>query len=347
MFKAILCGSALLLSAAQVHANTQGYPVVLIHGFQPSQLEAQPNAQQVSADGAAYWNEFWGPRAAARIDWPSHQRITQQISTQYVWPKLQQMSQSGLCQQGCVLVTHSTGDLIARHIIENQRNWLLNAGLEPLNIVATIDFAGAGGGSELADIAINVADGSGFTNAAMRYAASLWLGITPRSGNLGVVNDLRVANARNLARSPSARVPRLRFVGDSSDFWGVTAPFLPGNDDGVVAAHSACGASQPSNFTSCTPSMNFDGRITNVSNGVTQFMPYHYPIAMGADYSHSGVIAAAYRGPMGSVQRSVTLANGQRVNIGVEYESGWFGRRFEYVQGSQRQSMSQVAAGLL
>lgn len=346
MLRAVMITAAMLLATTQVKANSE-YPVVLIHGFQPSQLQAQPNPQQVNADGAAYWNEFWGPRASARIDWPSHQRVTQQISTQYVWPKLQEISQSGLCSEGCVFVTHSTGDLVARHILENQRNWLISAGLEPLNIVATLDFAGAGGGSELADIAINVANGGGLTNATMRYAISLWLGITPTQNNLGVLNDLRVANARNIAPLPSDRAPRLRFVGDSNDFWGVTGPFLPGHDDGVVAAHSACGASSVSNFNSCTTNMNFSGRITSMPNGVTQFMPYHYPVGMGADYSHSGVIASQYRGPMGSVQRLLSLGNGQSVQVGVEYESGWFGRRFEYVQGSQQSSMSQVAADLL
>ncbi|RUO34713.1 hypothetical protein CWE14_01545 [Aliidiomarina soli] len=345
MFISIAMG--ILLITAMPAAADSGYPVVLIHGFQPHQLQAQPNADQVELDGAAYWDEYWGPRAAARIDWPSHQRVTQQISTQYVWPKLQELSSSGLCRDGCLLVTHSTGDLIARHILENQRNWLENAGLEPLNFVATIDFAGAGGGSELADIAINVAEGGGLTNAAMRYAISLWLGITPTQGNLGVLSDLRVANARQLARLPDERVPRLRFVGDATDFWSVTAPFLPGHDDGVVSAHSTCGAADVSNFNSCSPTMNFSGRLTSMSNGVEQFMPYHYPIAMGSGYSHSGTIAAQHEGPLGSVQRLLNLANGETLSVAYERESGWFGRRFEYIQGSQQQTMSEVAQGLL
>lgn len=335
-----------ILVAAPASANTD-YPVILIHGFQPDQLQSQPNARQVELDGATYWQAFWGERAAARIDWPSHLRLTQDISTQYIWPKLQQLSENGVCRQGCLLVTHSTGDLVARHILENQRNWLESAGLEPLNFVATIDFSGAGGGSELADIAINIAEGGGLTNAAMRYAISLWLGVTPRQGTLGVVNDLRVATARQLARLPDERVPRLRFVGDATDFWSLTAPFLPGHDDGVVAAHSACGAADVSNFNSCSTIMNFSGRVTSMSRGVENFMPYHYPIAMGADYSHSGAIGAQYHGPLGSVQRLLTLADGITFELDIEQESGWFGRRFEYLQGSQQSTMSEVAESLL
>lgn len=338
--------SMLFISAMPAIANN-GYPLVLIHGFQPHQLQVQPNAHQVAMDGAAYWSDFWELRAAARIDWPANQRITQQISTEYIWPKLKELSKSGLCTDGCILVTHSTGDLIARQILENQRNWLENAGFEPLNIVATVDFAGAGGGSELADIAVNVSEGGGLTNAAMRYAMSLWLGVTPTAGNLGILNDLRVANARQLASLPDERVPRLRFVGGASDFWNLTGPFLPGHDDGVVAAHSACGAADADHFNSCSETMNFSGRITSMSNGVTQFMPYHYPVAMGGDYTHSGVIDSQYRGAIGSVQRMLTLFNGQTLNVDVEYKSGWFGRRFEYMRGSQQTSMSQVAADLV
>ncbi len=116
-----------VLVAVPASANTD-YPVILIHGFQPDQLQSQPDARQVEMDGSAYWEAFWGERAAARIDWPSHLRLTQDISTQYVWPKLQELSESGMCRQGCLLVTHSTGDLLARHILENQRNWLESAG---------------------------------------------------------------------------------------------------------------------------------------------------------------------------------------------------------------------------
>ncbi|WP_404398937.1 hypothetical protein [Idiomarina loihiensis] len=323
------------------------YPIILIHGFQSHQLQSQPNAKQVELDGAAYWSGVWKEKAAARIDWPSHQRVQGKISTDYVWPKLRKFSREGLCDAGCILVTHSTGDLIARYILENQRNWLKNAGMTPLNIVATVDFAGAGGGTELADIAINVANGGGLTNEAMRYAMSLWLGMPPSEETLGVLNDLRVANARQLAPLPEARVPRLRFVGDANDFWNATAMFLPGHDDGVVAAHSACGALNAGNFSSCSTAMEFSGRKAPVSQGVAHFMAYHYPVAMGAEYSHSATINRQFKGALGSVQRSQMFKNGYLLKIVTDKESNWLGQEYEYMRGSQRASMSMVALELL
>lgn len=93
-------------------------------------------------------------------------------------------------------------------MLDNQANWLENAGLQPLNILATFDFAGAGGGSELGDLAINVAEGSGWVNGALQSAIKLWLGEIPNSANTGVLNDLKVANARQLAPIPDGRIPR-------------------------------------------------------------------------------------------------------------------------------------------
>jgi len=53
------------------------------------------------------------------------------------------MSQNGLCSNGCVIVTHSTGDLTTRYFLAHQEDWLAAAG-----ITAVLDFAGAGGGTE-------------------------------------------------------------------------------------------------------------------------------------------------------------------------------------------------------
>ncbi|HHP0486486.1 TPA: hypothetical protein ACRZ4F_002916, partial [Vibrio harveyi] len=47
------------------------YKVVLIHGFQPDQLQTQPSRTQVETEGADYWKDYWMQYADARIDWPS------------------------------------------------------------------------------------------------------------------------------------------------------------------------------------------------------------------------------------------------------------------------------------
>lgn len=120
------------------------HPIILIHGFQAGQLQTKPNHDAVIADGKNYWQDYWLAKADDRIDWPSQERVAGKISTDYIWPKLQELSKNNTCKNGCILVTHSTGDLVARHLLDNQENWLTNAGLTPLKIIATFDFAGAG-----------------------------------------------------------------------------------------------------------------------------------------------------------------------------------------------------------
>lgn len=336
------------LASGAVHANVGDYAVVLIHGFQPGQLQSKPDATTVTQDGAAYWQNYWLSQADARIDWPSHERIADKISTDYLWPKLKELSHNGTCQPGCVLVTHSTGDLVARYLLDNQANWLENAGLQPLNIVATFDFAGAGGGSELGDLAVNIAEGSGTWNSLMKSAIAMWLGETPTKDNTGVLNDLRVANARQLAALPDSRVPRIRFAGDSSDYLGTTSGFLPGNDDGVVASHSSCGASVAGDYSSCSVKVAFNGKLTAQSGGVSQFMPFHYPLLMGSDYSHSSLIQQAHQGQVTTATDSVTMLSGQAIKPETSDEWYWLnGSYYRYVNGSESQSISEIAHSYL
>ncbi len=246
------CLSLLLGLSSTASAQLNGYHVVLVHGFNAYDLRNQPNQPTVSANGAQYWSEYWHQHADTRIDWPSHERIEGKISTDYLWPALQKLSLNNSCQQGCLFITHSTGDLVTRYLIDNQANWLENAGLTPLNIVATLDFAGAGGGSELADTVVNNIEANGLTGSAIRRMAKSWLGFEPKSHQLGVLHDLVVNTARQLAPQPDDSVPRLRFSANSTEYFGLTGPFLTGSNDGVVSAHSSCGSQRVRRYNSCS-----------------------------------------------------------------------------------------------
>lgn len=339
---AVTAAAVLLSTSAQ--AAVGGYPVVLVHGFQPDNLSSKPSGNQVTVNGADYWAAYWLDKADIRIDWPSHERVAGKIASDYVWPILQQMSRDGTCSVGCIFVTHSTGDLVTRYIIDNQALWLQNAGLTPLNIMATFDFAGAGGGVELADLAVSAAGGSGLIDGALRFALSLWLGQTPTLSNIGVLNDLRVNNARQLAPMPDDRVPRLRFTGAGSDFLGATGAFLPGEDDGVVASHSSCGAASTGSFNSCSRTVAFNGELVSVS-GPSGFMPYHYPMLMSEGYSHNALIANQARDEVTAANRSASYLNGQNLQFSTFDESrGWwiFSSRYRIVHDSDKTSMSAL-----
>jgi hypothetical protein len=286
-----------------------------VHGFQPGNLSSQNSPTQVEQNGATYWSSFWNARTQVRIDWPQNERITARIATDYLWPKLKQMSINGTCKPGCIFITHSTGDLVTRYILDNQELWLENAGLEPLNIIATFDFAGAGGGTELADLAVNTASGSSLIDQAGKWAMSIWLGKMPTPETLGVLNDLRINTARHLAPFPDSRVPRLRFAASASDYMGSTSPFISGEDDGVVPSHSSCGASTPDNFESCSRDLNFDGKLGSQPDGVKNFMPQHYPMLMSAKYSHGSTIDAQPKGEITGVNSSTSFLNSGKINF--------------------------------
>ncbi|WP_064608302.1 hypothetical protein [Photobacterium sp. J15] len=348
--KLLTKGVVTALAAFSFSANAAigEHPIILIHGFQPGQLQSKPDSKAVEQNGADYWRDFWLAKADDRIDWPSQERIAGKISTDYVWPKLQELSRNKTCANGCIFVTHSTGDLVARYVLDNQANWLENAGMAQLNIVATFDFAGAGGGSELGDLAVGVAEGSGWMNAALTSAIKLWLGEIPDSNNTGVLNDLKVANARQLAPMPDGRIPRIRFTGDGSDYFKLTGGFLPGHDDGVVASHSSCGASVAGDFSSCSVSVDYDGKLGTQAKGVSDFMPDHFPLLMGDGYSHSGLIKSAHSGQVTAANQQALLTDGTRLNVNTTDEKYWLtGNYYRYVDGSDNQTMSQLAAGLL
>lgn len=323
-------------------AFSKDYKVILIHGFQPEQL-LNASGTDVISDGAGYWSSYWGDLADERIDWPSYERIEGKIASDWVWPKLKQFSQSNLCASGCVFVTHSTGDLVARYIIDNQENWLLNEGLQPLNIVATFDISGAGGGSELADIAVSTLVGVASWNPLVDTALEWWLGRDIREAT-GVLNDLKVNNARNIAPTPDTSTPRLRFIADGDDFFGATSLFIPGNDDGVVATHSSCGGSQPGSFGSCSSSIALDGQITEQNDSVPGLMAYHYPLLMSVNYSHNNLRDATARGEV-TVALSEANFDGKTVSFNTfdETTGTWFWKKYyRYVTGSDQVSASEL-----
>lgn len=337
---------ALLMMSSTGFAAIGQYNIVLVHGFQPAQLKTRPDHDEVVRDGGDYWQNFWLQHADARIDWPAHERIEGKIASDYLWPALKTLSEQETCLSGCILVTHSTGDLVARYLLDNQENWLSNAGLEPLNIVGTFDFAGAGGGVELANIAVNVAEGGGWLNHAMKKAVSLWMGQMPTKDNIGVLNDLKVANARQLAMWPDNRVPRIRFVGNGSDFLGATSPFIPGSDDGVVAAHSACGAADADEFDSCSTKIEFDGKLDYVHKGVKRFMPLHYPLLMGDKYSHLTIFNPWYKGKVTATDPELVLGDNSRITVETVDKDGWFGKKYRFVRDSDRDTLSELVHAL-
>ena len=273
------------------HAQLAGYNVILVHGLIIQDLVKPPTHDEILARRKV--SAFWHERAEGYLNWSGADRLEGGIA-RVVFEQARDLAERGICDRGCVLVTHSTGDLVARYFIANQEAWMRSAGLKPLNIVATLDFAGAGGGTDLADVAVAAAN-SEYVPAPLKWAAGMVLGLdldVTDYKDLGVVIDLQTSVARNHAMWDMG-VPRLRFSVDGGDLTEigmgqvrtVTKSMIRGADDTVVPAHSSCGASAPDAIESCSSSVAYDGK-REWEFGPRGLLPNHFPVLMSDKYDH-------------------------------------------------------------
>jgi len=332
--KLLILAAALLVSGA-AQAKLGGKNVVLVHGLQPTHVAGAPNDAGLQRDANEYWEEYWASRAEAILFWSANDRVAGGIKDD-MRTQILRLEAQGTCRDGCVFVTHSTGDLVLRDALTRLGQW----GVNPNNfkVIAALDFAGAGGGTELAQVAVNVATGGGVIDALARSAVNLFLGFTPNANNLGVLNDLRPAAARNIAISNQA-APRLRFVGSGDDFFRVTKGFLAGFDDSVVAFHSACGARFVDSYESCSRSIRNNGVIRS-SDGPSSFYFNHYPVLMGENTDHSEAISNERSGHFTTVVNNTT--RGVRLDFATSTRRQWWAgfRKVRRVRDGNRKSMS-------
>ena len=339
------------MMAGTAQAQLAGHNVILVHGFQPEDLEAPPaDFQAIKAAGADYWQAFWLSRSEARIDWPSNGRVEGSIAQQ-AYEQIREISRDRLCEEFCIMVTHSTGDLVTRYLLENQARWLQNEGLPPLKILASIDLAGAGGGTELANIAVSLAYNPTWYNWPLRAAAIAFMNVMPEPGNLGVLTDLQTNVARNLALNPNS-IPRLRFVAGGSLYAGLTKPILAGTDDGVVPTHSACGATSARGIDSCSGNLSLAGKVIS-QNGPDGLYYNHYPVLMNEGVSHMGMLGLETGNISVPVVNNTTL-NGLQVDFASRSYSQrpWWklwGLKDQYLEvpGSDQTDMSTLVYSTL
>lgn len=335
------------------HAQLAGHNVILVHGFISTDLLKPPSRDEILARRKL--SSFWQDRAEGYLNWSGADRVEGGVA-KIVYEQALEHARAGLCNQGCVLVTHSTGDLVARYFLENQEAWLRNAGYAPLNIIATLDYAGAGGGTDLADVAAAAANSEAVPEE-MKWAAGAILGLdldVTDYDDLGVVLDLRTSAARNLAMAPNA-IPRLRFSVNGGDLLEpgmgqvrtVTKTIIRGADDTVVPAHSSCGASAPDAILSCSSNINYEGKRTWVY-GPRGLLHNHYPLLMASDYDHFDLTQDAHRGLVTYVLNDF--------NAGLKVDFNTYTRTvtrrwwevwketgtWQYVSGSDSQSLTRL-----
>ena len=281
------------------------------------------------------------------LTWSAADRIETDIA-KFVVRQAKVYSANGLCDMGCVLVTHSTGDLVARHFLAHQKEWLRNEGYEPLKIIATLDFGGAGGGTDLADKA-NWAVNSKWVPYPIKLALGAVLGLDFDIFDykeLGTLQDLTTSKARSIANWPND-IPRLRFSGSGKVLKNrLTKLLIDGADDGVVPAHSSCGSASPEAIDSCSNLIGYDGKRGKVK-GPKNLLHNHFPVLMSDNYGHLEITANKRLGWVTYVKNG--FDNGFKIDFETHTENktkGWFRWRkkytYQFVKGSDKKGFSEI-----
>lgn len=346
---AVAAGLVSPLASAQL----AGHNLILVHGLILDDVVNKPSREEILARRKV--STFWQERAEGYLNWSGADRLEGGIA-EIVFEQARDLAERGVCDQGCVLLTHSTGDLVARYFMAHQEAWMRNAGLEPLNIVATLDFAGAGGGTDLADFAVGAVMGSAIA-ADFVWAAGAMLGIDLSEiaySELGVLIDLQTHVARNHAMWPQD-IPRLRFSVSGGDLTElgmgqvrtVTKTMLRGADDTVVPAHSTCGAASPWAYESCSSSVAYDGK-REWEFGPGGLLHNHFPVLMAADYDHFTLTQDQHQGKVTYVLNNfdgglqVDFATRTKTITARWWEVWKETGTWQYVQGSGSRSMSSL-----
>ena len=330
---------ALAFMASSVNASINGKPVILVHGFQVEDLQdTPPNEAFLQQRSVEYFGEFWSQRADRHHYFSSADRVRGGIKDQFK-RHFERLQSNGLCAQGCIWVTHSTGDLVLRDALSRLGQWGIDQ--NRVKVLAVVDLAGAGGGTELADLAVTVSEGGGFIQNSIRTVVGLFLGVSVVPDNLGVVNDLRPATARSIAPQNQA-FPRLRFTGTGSAFAGLSKPFILGSDDSVVPLHSACGSRFVGNYESCDRNIRVNGQLKS-SRAPSALLHNHFVVLMGERADHFEVITDDRAGGNYATVINDRTFNGVRVDFDDVIERKWWSwfTKVRTLRNGDRKSMSR------
>ncbi len=352
----LILAAMLMLVATGSYAQLAGKNVILIQGFLPWHIPLPPS-DDGQADGIAYWNSFdpalKDPATTKILYWPSSKRLPGAGGiAELIASQLQPILSSGHCDNDCIIITHSTGDLVMRYVIANKLSLLGSTLANRFKVAAVIDMAGAGGGTELANYGVDIVNGinhgTDILEALLEFLGyELELGMNP-----GVAIDLQPTVARGTAVNDIPSIPRLRIAGSGDELYGfATHPLIKGTDDSVVPLHSACGAASASAYDSCVQDLRMDGRVTSVSNApsLNQLYNFHFPIIMSEKMAHNEMQANKDGRDMTFALSGANLYNSssaKTIDVDVEYHTvyawwDWF-REYRFITDADNKTMGRV-----
>lgn len=211
--------------------------------------------------------------------------------------------------QGCIVITHSTGDLVMQYIEDNKATLLNSNARNAFDVTTYIDLAGARGGTEGATLLYHLAnflDGLA-SNTVLDPSkqdevddANTWINFFLGTNNVeymapgkhfesGVLYNLQTGPARNTGLNNPDNIPHLRVASAGDEPYGfVTHLFIKGHDDSVVPLHSACGSLYDHAYNSCVWNRKLDGETTWFADAPGAYFTNHFPFIQSETLRHNG-----------------------------------------------------------
>ena len=269
------------------------------------------------------------------------------------------------CADGCVVVTHSTGEIVMRYVMDSRNAGLLGKYASNFKVDAVIAMAGAGGGTRLADIGVELFKGINNISSFATDAFNAFFpgDITAPSTRIGMTVELQPQVARELAEAAELpAVPHLRIAASGDEIFALlTHAVIPGRDDSVLPLHSTCGAAIKGAYDSCVSDLAMNGRVKSVSNAPKAYYDYNYPIIMSEHTPHNDmpqkinqwsfqnllflpwyVKGHAMTFALSEANRYENSGN-TPLDVDVEYHHSWsWFKKYRYITNASKKSMSEV-----
>ncbi len=361
-----------LIVLVGVRSNATGgkADVVFIHGFHAQQyftskFDDEPTLLTGAQSSFSHWNQFLAPKVrVGLVPWDVKNTLVRATANpadpRPGWMKaadrfLKLIDEQGYGANGIIVVTHSTGGLLADVMMS--QCYLAQYNSDP-NIkkyykiwqktIGMVQVASAAGGVELANIACDIVYGT----ASWPLIGDILKLVFPYlkandPGSLGVGYDLQPSVARSENGSSLIRMPAFMIAGNGTMALNIVKPFLKGTSDGLVAMHSACGGNKWEAYESCSKELAPNGEIKSQSAPANY--AYHYPYIMTTEGHLSEMHPGSSNSDLDKYSETETLISnyGSWSNVETEYYStGWWlwKKNYKNIKNDESRTLGEIVA---
>jgi hypothetical protein len=267
---------------------------------------------------------------------------------------------------GCIVITHSTGDLVMQYIEDNKASLLDSTTQSRFNVTTYIDLAGARGGTEgagilyeLANFMQTLANNTILTPEKQDEVDNIndwmnfFLGSTGvkylapgKQFNSGVLYNLQPSVARTIGLNNPSNIPHLRTASGGDEVYGfITHLFIKGTDDSVLPLHSTCGAAQANAYDTCVSNRTLDGKVIWFGDAPSSLYRLHLPFIQSATIRHNGHQWSDKGNRMTVLRSNGNVRGDVDINCATTTTYDLFLNKYIRISGADTKTMGQVLSG--